>query len=64
MEVYFEKLGPGFIVAAAFVGPGTVTTCSSAGSKYGYILLWALTFSVFATIILQELGLDPPQQMK
>ena len=51
-----KKLGPGFIVAAAFVGPGTVTTCSSTGSKYGYVLLWALTFSVFATIVLQEMA--------
>jgi len=51
-----KALGPGLIVAAAFVGPGTVTTTSSSGAKYGYVLLWALTFSVFATIILQEMS--------
>ena len=42
------------IISAAFIGPGTVTTASSAGSAYRLDLLWALTFSVFATIILQE----------
>ncbi|WP_456394452.1 Nramp family divalent metal transporter [Thermococcus sp.] len=51
-----RALGPGLIVTAAFVGPGTVTTTSSSGAKYGYVLLWALTFSVFATIVLQEMS--------
>jgi manganese transport protein len=43
-------------VAAAFIGPGTVTTCTIAGSSFGYTLLWALTLSIFATIILQEMS--------
>ncbi len=47
--------GPGLLVAAAFIGPGTVTTASVAGATYGYGLLWALLFSVLATIILQEM---------
>lgn len=42
------------VIPAAFIGPGTVTTCSKAGAGYGLSLLWALTFSTFATIILQE----------
>jgi Mn2+/Fe2+ NRAMP family transporter len=42
------------IIAAAFIGPGTVTTCASAGASYGYVLLWALTFSTIATLVLQE----------
>ncbi len=52
---YFA-LGPGLLVTAAFVGPGTVTTASVAGAKYGYALLWALLFSVLATIVLQEMA--------
>ncbi len=43
-------------MAAAFVGPGTVTTCTLAGAKYGYTLLWALVFATFATIVLQEMS--------
>ena len=42
------------VLAAAFIGPGTVTTCASSGAQYGYALLWALTFSTLATILLQE----------
>ena len=42
------------ILAAAFIGPGTVTTASSAGSRFGPILLWALTFSTVACMVLQE----------
>ncbi|HEX2204982.1 MAG TPA: Nramp family divalent metal transporter, partial [Longimicrobium sp.] len=42
------------ILPAAFIGPGTVTTSASAGARYGYALLWALTFSTVATVVLQE----------
>jgi manganese transport protein len=51
-----KKFGPGVLVAAAFIGPGTVTTASIAGAQYGFALLWALLFSVFATIVLQEMA--------
>ena len=46
----------GFIVAAAFIGPGTVTTASLAGAQLGYGLIWALIFSVFATFVVQEMS--------
>jgi manganese transport protein len=42
------------VIAAAFVGPGTVTTCAAAGSRFGLTLLWALSFSVVACFLLQE----------
>lgn len=42
------------IISAAFIGPGTVTTASKAGAGYQLSLLWALVFSILATIILQE----------
>ena len=42
------------ILAAAFIGPGTVTTAASAGSRFGPALLWALTFSTLACLVLQE----------
>lgn len=41
-------------VAAAFIGPGTVTTAASAGATYGAALMWAVVFSVIATFVLQE----------
>jgi Mn2+/Fe2+ NRAMP family transporter len=42
------------IIAAAFIGPGTVTTAASAGADFGYSLLWALVFSTAACLVLQE----------
>ncbi len=42
------------VISAAFIGPGTVTTASSAGAAHQLHLLWALTFSTLATILLQE----------
>jgi Mn2+/Fe2+ NRAMP family transporter len=42
------------IISAAFIGPGTVTTAATAGASFGTGLLWALLFSVGATMILQE----------
>ena len=52
----FKDMGPGVLVAAAFIGPGTVTACTLAGANFGYTLLWALLFATIATIILQEMS--------
>ena len=48
--------GPAILVTAAFIGPGTVVTASRAGSDFGFLLLWAIGFSVLATIVLQEMA--------
>ena len=48
--------GPAMLVTAAFIGPGTVTACASAGIGFGYALLWALVFATVATIILQSMA--------
>ncbi|MFD1314369.1 Nramp family divalent metal transporter [Namhaeicola litoreus] len=48
--------GPSTLVAAAFIGPGTLTTCTIVGVQTGYQLLWAMLFSIFATIVLQEMS--------
>jgi manganese transport protein len=42
------------VIAAAFIGPGTVTTAASAGAGHGDKLLWALAFSTVACLVLQE----------
>lgn len=56
MIKWFKNTGPGVLVAAAFIGPGTVTLCTLAGVKFGYTLLWAMTLSIIATVILQEMA--------
>ena len=50
------KFGPGILVAAAFIGPGTVTACTLAGSNFGYALVWALVFATLATLVLQDMA--------
>lgn len=60
MKLKFKNInlavGPGSLVAAAFIGPGTVTVCTLAGVNFGFELLWALLLSIIATIILQEMA--------
>jgi Mn2+/Fe2+ NRAMP family transporter len=51
-----KAIGPGAMVAAAFIGPGTVTTASVTGARLGYALLWTIAFSIIATIVLQEMS--------
>ena len=53
LNKWIKNIGPGPIIAAAFIGPGTVTVCTLAGVKFGYALLWAMLISVVVTIILQ-----------
>jgi NRAMP (natural resistance-associated macrophage protein)-like metal ion transporter len=52
----FNNIGPGTLVAAAFIGPGTVTLCTLAGVNFGFNLLWAMLLSIIATIVLQEMA--------
>ncbi len=54
---WFRDIGPGALIAAAFIGPGTVTLCTIAGASFGYSLIWAIILSIFSTIVLQEMSL-------
>lgn len=51
-----KYVGPGPLITAAFIGPGTVTVCTLAGVQFGYDLLWALVLSIAATAVLQEMA--------
>jgi Mn2+/Fe2+ NRAMP family transporter len=42
------------VIAAAFIGPGTVATAASAGAAHRFALLWTLVFSTLACLVLQE----------
>ena len=54
---WIRDIGPGALIAAAFIGPGTVTLCTIAGASFGYSLIWAIILSIFSTIVLQEMSL-------
>ncbi|MDB2554645.1 Nramp family divalent metal transporter [Porticoccaceae bacterium] len=51
-----KRFGPGLLVTAAFIGPGSIATASAAGANFGFVLLWALLFSLLATMVLQEMA--------
>jgi NRAMP (natural resistance-associated macrophage protein)-like metal ion transporter len=56
LKKLLNNIGPGTLIAAAFIGPGTVTVCTIAGVTYGFTLLWAMTLSIVATVVLQEMA--------
>ena len=56
LNKFFKNIGPGPLIAAAFIGPGTVTICTLAGVKFGMDLLWSLLIAILATIVLQSMA--------
>lgn len=56
MFKWTKNIGPGTLVAAAFIGPGTVTLCTISGAQFGFTLLWTMMLSILATIVLQEMA--------
>lgn len=53
MKRYFKNIGPGAIITAAFIGPGTVTTCIKSGYETGYSLLGIMFFAILIAIFIQ-----------
>ncbi|MEN1784941.1 MAG: Nramp family divalent metal transporter [Bacteroidota bacterium] len=51
-----KRFGPGVVIAAAFIGPGTLTASTLAGVHFGFSLLWAMLFSILGTMVLQEMA--------
>ncbi len=51
-----KRLGPGLLIAAAFIGPGTVTTACIAGAQFGLSLLWVVVAVTLAVVLLQEMA--------
>jgi Mn2+/Fe2+ NRAMP family transporter len=45
---YVRALGPGLLVAMAWLSAGDLVSASVSGSTYGYALIWALVIALFA----------------
>jgi Mn2+/Fe2+ NRAMP family transporter len=45
---YLRSLGPGIVVAMAWLGSGDLVDSAVSGSTYGYALMWALVIALFA----------------
>ncbi len=50
-----KRTGPGLIIAAATIGPGSVTLACVAGSKYAYSLLWILVLGAIVRWVYQSM---------
>src|SRR5699024_326202 len=48
--------GPAFIASVAYIDPGNFATNITAGSKYGYLLLWVIAFSNLMAVLIQSLS--------
>jgi manganese transport protein len=49
-------LGPAFVTAIAYVDPGNFATNITAGSQYGYLLVWVVVVSNLMAILIQYLS--------
>ncbi|MGW8642072.1 Nramp family divalent metal transporter [Micromonospora sp. WMMC264] len=48
-------LGPAFVAAVAYVDPGNFATNSTAGARYGYLLVWVVVAANLAAMLVQTL---------
>lgn len=51
---FIKYIGPGLLVTVGFIDPGNWASNLSAGSDYGYELLWMITLSTIMLILLQH----------
>jgi len=54
---FMASIGPAFFLVGYTIGTGSVVSMASAGSRYGFSLLWALALScIFSFILLEAFG--------
>lgn len=51
---FIKYIGPGFLVAIGFIDPGNWGVNVTAGSQYGYSILWVITLATVMLIMLQH----------
>lgn len=49
-------LGPAFVAGIAYVDPGNVATNFTAGSRYGYLLVWVVVAANLTAVLVQYLS--------
>lgn len=53
-QPWWKAWGPSAMIAAAIVGPGTVTTVSVAGADHGYKVAWVLVIACLIGYVIQR----------
>jgi manganese transport protein len=52
-----NSIGPGFIVASAALGPGSITVASRIGSEHGYAFLWVIVIAAVSMIVYTSMAM-------
>ena len=50
-------MGPAFVACIAYIDPGNFATNITAGSTYGYMLVWVLVSANLMAMLIQNLSL-------
>jgi len=56
IKAFVRSLGPGFIIAALVLGPGSITVASRIGSEYAYAFLWVIVIATVFMITYTSMG--------
>jgi manganese transport protein len=56
LRAVWPFLGPAFVAAVAYVDPGNFATNMTAGSKYGYLLLWVILAANLMAMLIQSMS--------
>ena len=51
-----KSIGPGFIIAAVVLGPGSITVASRIGSEHGYAFLWVIVLAAISMMAYTAMG--------
>ncbi len=51
-----KSIGPGFIIAAVVLGPGSITVASRIGSEHGYAFLWVILLAAVFMVVYTSMG--------
>ncbi len=51
-----KSIGPGFIMAAVVLGPGSITTASKIGSTEGYAFLWVILLGAISMAVYSNMS--------
>lgn len=56
LKSFLKGIGPGFIVAAVVLGPGSITTSTKIGATQGYAFLWVILIAAISMAVYSNMS--------
>jgi len=53
---WYERIGPGLIIACVVIGPGSITTSTQVGAAHGFALTWVVLVAVVFMLVFMQMG--------